>query len=317
MKILTISIAAYNVGDYLDKALSSLIGSDVIDDLEIVIVNDGSTDGTCDVAYKYVDKYPKSIQVIDKENGGYGSTINAALQVATGKYFKLLDGDDWFDADNLRKFIDILSTANADIVFTDYTEFYEHNGTTKLCAQPYRQDELFEFSDVQTICMHAMAVRTGIIRDMRITEKCFYTDLEYVLKCYLNAENAIYYPINVYCYRLGREGQSVSLSGLLKHIDEHKYIVDLAFDLYNSNEKFAHLKQRIYGHIATHISALLGAEPNKENYRLFLEYRDYALDKFDGIENMISNKGVALAFKHPRLFYRPMSFLKRMKYKNK
>ena len=103
-KVLTISIAAYNVEKYLDNTLNSLI-CNKMDKLEVIIQNDGSKDSTCEVAKKYVEKYPNVFILNDKKNGGYGSTINASLKMAKGKYFKQLDGDDWFDTSNLDSFI--------------------------------------------------------------------------------------------------------------------------------------------------------------------------------------------------------------------
>ena len=104
-KNLTISIAAYNVENYLEKTLDSLI-IDNLDKLEVLIVNDGSKDNTKKIAQKYCKKYPNSIKLIDKENGGYGSTINAGIKEATGKYFKQLDGDDWYNTENLNRLVE-------------------------------------------------------------------------------------------------------------------------------------------------------------------------------------------------------------------
>ena len=121
-KIVSISIAAYNVENFLDETLSSLFCPDVLDDIEVFIVNDGSKDATADIARKYVEKCPTSFFLIDKNNGGYGSTINASVLKATGKYFRLLDGDDWFDKTELIKYISALKKTDSDLVITDFVK---------------------------------------------------------------------------------------------------------------------------------------------------------------------------------------------------
>ena len=104
-KILSVSIASYNVEKFIRKALDSCCIPEIMDRLEVLVVNDGSTDGTLQIAREYEKQYPQTFRVIDKKNGGYGSTVNASIQAATGKYFRLLDGDDWFDRDGLVKMI--------------------------------------------------------------------------------------------------------------------------------------------------------------------------------------------------------------------
>ncbi len=100
-KTLSISIAAYNVEEFLKNTLDSLVAPEIMDDIEVLIIDDGSKDNTAAIGKEFVDKYPNSFKVISKPNGGYGSTINAAIDAATGQYFKTLDGDDWYDTENL------------------------------------------------------------------------------------------------------------------------------------------------------------------------------------------------------------------------
>ena len=113
-KILSISVAAYNVEKYLDQLMQSVIASGAIDDLEVLIVNDGSKDGTADKAMEYQKKYPQSVRLIDKENGGHGSTINRGITEATGKYFRALDGDDWVHSEHLGKLVEKMKNIDAD-----------------------------------------------------------------------------------------------------------------------------------------------------------------------------------------------------------
>lgn len=76
-----------------------------MDCLEVLIIVDGGNDKTLEIAKEYESKYPNTFKAVYKENGGYGSTINKGIELATGKYFKQLDGDDWFDTNNLEKYV--------------------------------------------------------------------------------------------------------------------------------------------------------------------------------------------------------------------
>ena len=109
---------------YLNRCVDSLLALDILDDIEIIIVNDGSKDATLSIANQYKVQYPNSVVVIDKPNGHYGSTVNAALKVATGKYFRILDADDWFDTEAFVVFVNKLKDIDVDCV---YTNFSEHN----------------------------------------------------------------------------------------------------------------------------------------------------------------------------------------------
>ena len=134
-KLLTVSIAAYNVGGTLGRTLASLECSEkLMQMLDIIIVNDGSTDRTADIADDFRASHPGSVRVFNKANGGYGSTVNLSLSNAEGLYFKLLDGDDAFDTENLEEFIKYLDSLCVnelcipDLVITPF--YYEQTGKT-------------------------------------------------------------------------------------------------------------------------------------------------------------------------------------------
>ena len=86
-KTLSISIAAYNVEKFLKNTLASLVAPEIMDDIEVLIVDDGSKDNTATIGKEFEEKYPNSFKVISKPNGGYGSTINAAMGCGYRKVF--------------------------------------------------------------------------------------------------------------------------------------------------------------------------------------------------------------------------------------
>lgn len=237
-KILTISIAAYNMEKYLAKTLSSLVLENTyMDDMEILIINDGSTDNTAAVAEEYVQKYPTVFRIISKENGGYGTTVNRGIQEASGKYFKLLDGDDWFDTSALRDLLRILRTEETDLIITDYVERYASGKRVlrKVNCKYGKHCSMKHQSFLLT--MHAVCCRTCILKDndIRLEKGILYTDMEYVLYLLFYIKSMSHYPIFLYQYRLGRKGQSVDRKNRCCHMDDEYKVYENLRSYYNNH----------------------------------------------------------------------------------
>ena len=138
MKTLSFIIPSYNSAHFLDKVISSFLAPEVIGELDIIIVNDGSTDDTVTAATKFCEKYPGSIRVISQENKGHGGALNTGCAAAVGKYLKVIDADDWVETQNLAEFIRFLKECNSDVVLTHhYTRNISTGEVKKLhpCAE--------------------------------------------------------------------------------------------------------------------------------------------------------------------------------------
>lgn len=225
-KLLTISIAAYNSEAYIRQALDSLIVPEHLDELEVFVIDDGGTDGTLDIAKEYQQRYPDTFVPVHKENGGYGSTVNYSIQNATGKYFKLLDGDDWFDTGEFRKLLAILRNGDPDVLVT---YFYQGTNTQDMeIIRTHNQTagtviDLREgFPEKHSFEMWELVYKTEILRKsgLKLPEHELYTDRFYTMIPFAYADKVAFSDISVYCYRLGRDGQSMSIESQLKHFDE-------------------------------------------------------------------------------------------------
>lgn len=239
-KILTISIAAYNVADYIRHTLDSIITPGSIDALQILVVDDGGKDDTLQIVKGYEEKYPNSVFGVHKENGGYGSVLNTSIRLAKGKYFKQLDGDDWFDTDNMDAFVELLRKVDADYVVTPMRMYNEEDGSQVLrdyfpevAEGKYVFDEM-DFKEISP--MHCSTFRTELLQkhDITITEHCFYTDVELVNRPLPYMESLYIWHEPVYMYRVGREGQSVSKTGVRKHYKEHEKVFWNLLEIYQS-----------------------------------------------------------------------------------
>ncbi len=285
-KNLTISIAAYNVENYLDNTLKSLL-VDNMDKLEVIIINDGSKDNTSQVAQKYCKKYPQTFKLIDKENGGYGSTINAGIKAATGRYFKQLDGDDWYDTAGLQKLIDDIDNIKTDVIYTPFVTHYDETGKEEANKnnivnhknKPCEIDKII--GDIDVLFMHNLAYRTKMLKENKVTidENCFYTDTEYVVLPFIYAETiyALDYPI--YMYRMGREGQSISVEGRRKHWKDHQRVSYTLMEIYKQNKAKLGKNKDIYfeEYLASIFASgignyLLTLDATMENFEIIKKY---------------------------------------------
>lgn len=230
-KILTVSIAAYNVEAYLEDTLNScIVPLEMQKYLEVIVVNDGSTDNTWQIAKRYCDKYPDLFVCINKENGGYGSTINCSVKLAKGKYFRLLDGDDYFNTDELCNFIKALENLDVDLILNDYSICYENRKrveSRKLNLEEKVSKNISELNLQNSIGMFSFCYKTEILKekDIYIDEKCLYTDIEFLVRPLRYIKNYTYLHNNLYQYRIGREGQSVSVEGMKHHYKDAKKVL--------------------------------------------------------------------------------------------
>ncbi len=196
---------------YISRCIDSLLISEGLEDLEVLVINDGSKDKSSEIAHQYAQRYPESIFVIDKVNGNYGSCINTALKVATGKYIKILDADDYFNCNDFNLLIKRLHSCNTDVILTNHTII--SNEGFYLWKHPY--NNFYQFT-LDKKCpayftMHSIAYRTNLLRESSYvqSEGISYTDQEWIFYPMIYAKEMQYFDLNVYQYCMDREGQTM------------------------------------------------------------------------------------------------------------
>jgi glycosyltransferase involved in cell wall biosynthesis len=278
MKLLSIIIPTYNMASLLPRCLDSLAKSKKAELLDILVVNDGSKDNSSEVAHQYEAKYPNVVRVIDKPNGNYGSTINAALPVATGKYVKILDSDDWFDTDALDKFISELQQKEADMVITHFTQLGPKGSRevvryNTMGREPYTYGKVYDLDDVlkdgyiRFFLMHALTYRTDLLRGIgyRQTEGISYTDTEWACFPTFHAKSILFLDLNLYQYNLDREGQTMAPEVVIRSLPQIEKVTDSMLAYYQS-----HLSQ------LSAVRAAFMKQYFENRFRLF--YKLYLLD---------------------------------------
>lgn len=296
-KLLTVVIPSYNVEKYLSQTLESfVIEKEWMEKVEILIVDDGSKDNTASIGKVYEEKYPGIYRVISKENGGHGSTINRGILEGKGRYFKVVDGDDWVDSKGFKNFLEDLDKCDSDFVITDY---YEVNDRTKekkpivFSQIPYNKIlKLEEVIERIQIPMHALTIKTKLLQNnnIKLDEHRFYVDVEYVLYPIPYVKDVTYFQEYVYMYRLAVATQSVSMAGYQKHMQDHIDVVlnlakYLAFYMkkeenQNANkERIAYMCTRIAQMARDQINIFMSYPIKKEGIRgKFIEF-DKTLSK--------------------------------------
>lgn len=282
-KILTITIPSYNVEPYMNEVLPTFLDPAVMDKIEILIVNDGSKDGTAALGKEYEAKYPGVITLVDKENGGHGSTINKGIELATGKYFKVVDGDDWVDTAAFVKFVNFLEKTDSDVVATPHYRVNEETKEKELRGfegveyeKEYRMDDvLLTLRDKYQ--MHNLTFKTDIVRKIpKISEHCFYVDVEYIMYPLKYLETISFLNEAVYQYRVGNANQSVSTQNFMKNRNMHKHVIGNVLKYYETEElsaaKKEFLKKRISLLIDTQLRIYLCFEPSDEIKQELLEF---------------------------------------------
>ncbi len=328
-KILSISVAAYNVEQYIEQLLDSIIAANVNDKVEVLVVNDGGTDRTLEIAKEYEKKYPGTVIPVDKPNGGHGSTINKGIELATGKYFRALDGDDWLESEALTELIGILEKTDVDIVISNYSDKYEDGREIYWPMKNLEHGKVYQFDEIvdsiEWITYHYLIYKTSILKEhnIRLTEHCFYVDYEFCLYPIIYVQDCLYLDTPLYCYRRGLDEQSVSSKGRKKHCDNSETVAKnlLAFlnqhqdDLTPAKKKY--VERVTCSQCHKHYNTIMLFDASEEKKNEILEYDRYVKEQSPVVYNMIGDLSSTIRFirRHKGKFYSAVIAYRKKKYK--
>ncbi len=233
-KILTVVVPMYNVEKYITNCLNSFVIPEIMEQVEVLIIDDGSADLSSQLTEQYVAKYPETFQVIHKENGGHGSTINKGIELAKGKYFKVVDGDDWVDKTGFIHLVRHMEQTDADMILSNYYWVDHTTGRKKAEVEEIcpgiSYGKLYPFKEIAEkifMKMHAISFKTEVLRNQpeRLDEHCFYVDTEYMLFPLPFVKTVSAIPDFVYQYRIGLAGQSMSAEKLKSQCNQHEKVL--------------------------------------------------------------------------------------------
>ena len=271
MKLLSIVVCCYNSQDYMAVAVESLLKGG--EDVEIIIVDDGSKDNTGKIADEYQAKYPSIIKVVHQPNGGHGAGVQAGIREATGKFFKVVDSDDWVDEQAyktmLQKIVEVGD--EVDMFINDYRYVHKDKETgEELSSQPIHYQSVFPMDKVigfdgmkrmkisQNFLIHSTMFKTQLLKDsnLQIPIHTFYEDDYCIYAPLKNVNTMCYVPVCLYCYFVGRDGQSVQKDVAVRRYNDYLKVAMACIKEYdpysflNNKAKF----RVIYHHIRIFVS---------------------------------------------------------------
>ena len=292
MKLLSIAIPSYNSQDYMEHCIESLLAGG--EDVEIIIVDDGSVDRTAEIADRYASQYPTIVKAVHQENGGHGEAVNAGIRNASGLYFKVVDSDDWVDGEAYRKILDVLrelsgGKTSLDMLISNFV--YEKEGAKHKKVMKYTgtlpENRIFGWNEAkhfrkgQYILMHSVIYRTQLLREcgLELPKHTFYVDNIFVYVPLPHVKNMYYLNVDFYRYYIGREDQSVNEKVMIRRIDQqikvNKMMVE-AVDLWKLPNRRLRKYMFNYLEIITVISTIMlirsGTKENLEKKRELWKY---------------------------------------------
>jgi len=331
IKLLSIVVPSYNSQDYLRHCLDTVVlgGQEV----EVIIVDDGSTDSTAEIAREYCARFPGIVRLEQKENGGHGSAVNRGLEVATGTYFKVVDSDDWLDTPDYISVLSLLrGIGSVDLLITNYVYEYSYNGKHKVMrynnvfpeGKVITWNSMQRFRFDQLMLMHSLFYRTALLREcgLKLPERTFYVDN---LVAYLplpSVKNLVYLDCSPYHYLIGRPGQSVNTQVMIKQIDQQLKVTRLMIEAYDVFKDIENEKLRRYmmfylsmmvAITVTYIYIAEDAELSNKADELwdFIKQTDEKL--YIVLRKSFLNSGIRFAHKiSPRLIARGLKLIKRI-----
>lgn len=321
MKLLSVTIPSYNSQDYMEHCIESLLPGG--EDVEIIVVDDGSTDRTAEIADAYAEKYPTIVKAVHQENGGHGEAVNAGIRNATGLYFKVVDSDDWVDGEAYQQILDTLrdlsgGSAALDMLISNFV--YEKEGAKRKKVMKYTgtlpEGKIFGWNEArhfrkgQYILMHSVIYRTQLLREcgLELPKHTFYVDNLFVYVPLPHVKNMFYLNVDFYRYFIGREDQSVNEKVMISRIDQqikvNKMMVE-AVDLWKLPNRRLRKYMFNYLEIITVVSTIMlirsGTKENLEKKRELWKYlKEYDLRLFWHLRNGIMGQAMNLPGKGGR-----------------
>ena len=307
MKYITFTIPSYNSQDYMKHVIDNLVA--VGDDIEVIIVNDGSKDDTGKIADEYEKKYPTIVKAIQKENGGHGSGVMAGLRNASGLFYKVVDSDDWVETQDVITMVDLIKKhlaegTDIDLYITNYV--YEHASDNSQYSMNYRKylpiDTVFTWNDIKRIgletvfLMHSLMYKTEKLREsgMNLPNHTFYVDDIYAYVPLPFMKNLYYHDLDFYHYFIGRADQSINYGTMCKRYEQQVRVFKIMFES-NSLEKLKTFPKHLYQYMwqflmiigAVTFMTIVGTKENKEIRKKF--FKDFQKE-LKGIDKKLFNK---------------------------
>lgn len=280
--VLTIAVPTFNMDWCLKKNLSTYCDPRLSGKIEILCLNNASEDHSKEIITSFTERMPQIFHLLDRDSRGYGSSINNAIQAASGQYFRIVDADDWVDTEELVRLVEKLESCSCDVVLTDYTIINMQDGSsTPVCVGnqgvPYGEVLSSLCIPSKTLpSIHATTYRTELLREtgFQMQDGIFFVDEEYVVLPYLHVKTVVYEPFNVYRYQVANPEQSTSPKNRGKYYGHREKVLKrLLKEYYHaqaagcSEDRLQYCHERIRRGVGDHFTTLYIYVDNAKNGR--------------------------------------------------
>lgn len=317
MKLISFAVPSYNSQDYLSHCVDTLLSGG--EDVEILIVNDGSKDNTAAIADAYAAKYPTIVRAIHKENGGHGSGVNRGREEAQGLYYKVVDSDDWVNEEALKTLLQTIKTHMAennlpDLYITNfiYDHVYDNTRFVRNWRKQFPVNSFCTWADVgtfigsQVLLMHSLMYKTELLRKSQtiLPEHTFYVDNYFAYKPLPLMQKIFYLDVNLYHYFIGRDDQSVNIRNFVRRYDQQLRVMRYMVDSY-TYAQIDRMEKPLRSYMLHCLSAIMmntmmfccagGSEP--ERIAAHEELWQHIRDNDPDLYNFLAHRGMPMAFK--------------------
>ena len=252
--LLSIIVPVYNVEEYIERCIKSLLKSEESLCYEIILVNDGSKDGSGNICDKYSETYDY-IKTFHKENGGLSDARNYGLKYATGKYIVFVDSDDYLKQNSLNEIYCFLENSDEDIICFDVekvenekVELLRYLPTNKILTGLEFLRLQYKNKSMQIAVWHNIYRRNLLIENNLYFKKGIYhEDEEWTPRVFLQAESVVHLQSSFYKYMI-REGSIMKQKDFSKHIQDMSNTLRDFVEQYQEkieSELFCLLKDRL------------------------------------------------------------------------
>lgn len=317
MKKISVIIPVYNVEEYLEECLDSIVNQSIgIENIEVIIINDGSTDSSMEIINKYQKKYSDWI-IINRSNKGISISRNEGIKKASSKYLMFLDSDDYLDKNALNDMYNISKKENADVVIGRMKAFNSKG------FYPYYSDKIITKYDVFDLEQNKKIVRltsvccklykTDLVKNISFPSKLGHEDNYFSLSVFVKAKRIVSVP-KYYYYRRYREGENPSFMQNLS-LNTFKDLVQNYRLFFQDNKKNRVVINFSFRTFNNYIISRLSKKEKKEAKKIVCSYVKYLfnkkiLNKFEYCYYNISQK---LYYFLANIFYKLTNVIKNRK----
>lgn len=315
---ISIIVPVYNVKNYLEKCLNSLVNQS-LQEIEILVVNDGSTDGSQTIIDDFQKKYPQKIKAFTKDNGGLSDARNFGLDKAVGEFIAFVDGDDYVSKNMMEEMYGLAIKNNAELVICNLKKVNENGVVLRQMSQIPNISEKIDlanhfsvFSDISYFACNKI-FKKELFASKRFQKGMHFEDIELIPQILLDCKTLA--KTNAFHYHYLERTNSISKSHSERGLDILKAVehVEKKFEksAYSSKQKEMRGFQILEG-VYTFLAYLAFVKEDKTFYEMFAHYKVFLKRREISLREILTykrfGKNYLLSLSYKKIIYYLLCF---------